>query len=55
MNKEILSAEKELELINNYTRSPLKAEDVYILYPKDYTHFLKMWESAPWGRDDIYL
>ena len=30
MNNEILSAEKELELINNYTRSPLKAEDVYI-------------------------
>lgn len=29
MNNEILSAEKELELINNYTRSPLKAEDVY--------------------------
>ena len=30
MNKEILSAEKELELINSYTRTPLKAEDVYI-------------------------
>ena len=29
MNNEILSAEKELELINNYTRSPLKEEDVY--------------------------
>ena len=29
MNSEILSAEKELELINNYTRKPLKAEDVY--------------------------
>lgn len=30
MNKEILSVEKELELINNYTRSPLTADDVYI-------------------------
>lgn len=30
MNKEILSTEKELELINSYTRTPLKAEDVYI-------------------------
>ena len=30
MNNEILSTEKELELINNYTRTPLKAEDVYI-------------------------
>ena len=30
MNNEILSAEKELELINNYTRSPLTADDVYI-------------------------
>ena len=29
MNNEILSTEKELELINNYTRSPLKEEDVY--------------------------
>ena len=29
MNSEILTAEKELELINNYTRKPLKAEDVY--------------------------
>ena len=29
MNNEILSAEKELELINNYTRSPLSADDVY--------------------------
>ena len=30
MNNEILSAEKELELINNYTRSPLTADDVYV-------------------------
>ena len=30
MNNEILSTEKELELINNYTRSPLTADDVYI-------------------------
>ncbi len=30
MNNEILSAEKELDLINAYTRSPLKSEDVYI-------------------------
>ncbi len=29
MNSEILSAEKELELINNYTRKPLKTEEVY--------------------------
>jgi hypothetical protein len=29
MNNEILSSEKELELINTYTRSPLKEEDVY--------------------------
>ena len=29
MNNEILSAEKELELINNYTRTPLTADDVY--------------------------
>lgn len=29
MNSEILSPEKELELINNYTRKPLKAEEVY--------------------------
>lgn len=29
MNNEILSAEKELELINTYTRSPLKEEDIY--------------------------
>lgn len=29
MNNEILSTEKELELINNYTRSPLKEEDIY--------------------------
>ena len=29
MNSEILTADKELELINNYTRKPLKAEDVY--------------------------
>lgn len=29
MNNEILSAEKELELINAYTRTPLKSEDVY--------------------------
>lgn len=30
MNNEILSAEKELELINGYTRTPLMADDVYI-------------------------
>lgn len=30
MNNQILSAEKELELINNYTRSPLTADDVYV-------------------------
>lgn len=30
MNNKILSTEKELELINNYTRSPLTADDVYI-------------------------
>lgn len=29
MNENILSPEKELELINTYTRAPLKAEDVY--------------------------
>ena len=29
MNNEILSAEKELELINAYTRTPLNSEDVY--------------------------
>lgn len=29
MNNEILSSEKELELINNYTRTPLTADDVY--------------------------
>ncbi len=29
MNKEILSPEKELELINSYTRTPLTAADVY--------------------------
>ena len=29
MNNEILSTEKELELINNYTTSPLKEEDIY--------------------------
>ena len=29
MNNEILSKEKELELINSYTRSPLKEDDVY--------------------------
>lgn len=29
MNSEILSAENELELINKYTRKPLKAQEVY--------------------------
>ena len=29
MNNGILSSEKELELINNYTRTPLTADDVY--------------------------
>ena len=29
INSEILSAEKELELINKYTRTPLTADDVY--------------------------
>ena len=29
MNSEILTSEKELELINNYTRTPLKQEEVY--------------------------
>ena len=29
MNNNILSAEKELELINNHTRTPLTADDVY--------------------------
>ncbi len=29
MNKNVLSPEKELELINNYTRTPLTPEDVY--------------------------
>lgn len=29
MNSEILTPEKELQLINNYTRKPLKAEEVY--------------------------
>ncbi|MBO5937301.1 MAG: hypothetical protein J6Q79_06775 [Clostridia bacterium] len=29
MNSNILSAEKELELINNHTRTPLTADDVY--------------------------